>query len=114
MAHEARAKAYVVKKKRERTVRRELVRASDKLAEARIKLAALEPGGAPDRPLIVDSASQIEGRAASLPCLRCESTTKVHEHRALHGSAGTIRELELACPRCGTRRLVYYQVATLN
>ena len=45
--------------KRSRTERREREREAKKLAEARVKLAALEPGGAPDRPVEVTSASGV-------------------------------------------------------
>jgi hypothetical protein len=104
-----------MKKKRDRTHRRELSREQDKLTEARIKLAALEVGGSPERPAQVDSASQIEGRAETLGCLRCETPMKIREHRALHHVTGTLREVELSCPRCGARRLTYYRVGpTLN
>lgn len=104
-----------MKKKRERTLRRELSREQEKLAEARIKLAALEVGGSPERAEPVDSASQVEGRAEALACLRCETPMKVREHRALHHPTGTLREIELGCPRCGARRLHYYRVGpTLN
>ena len=40
-------------KKRPRTARREIDRAEEKLAEARTKLARLEPGGSPARPIRV-------------------------------------------------------------
>ena len=96
-------------------MRRELARRSDKLTEARAKLAALEPGGASARPEPVDSASQIEGRAEALTCLRCDAPLKVKEHRAITDPrAGSVRELELLCPRCGTPRTHYYQVHALH
>jgi len=104
-----------VKKKRERTSRREAARDQDKLAEARGKLAALEVGGSPERPDEVDSASQIEGRAEMLTCHRCEHALKVQEHRALHHHAsGSVRELALICPQCGAKRRAYYRVRALN
>ena len=103
----------MTKKKRTRTVQRELVRTNDKLAEARAKLAALEPGGSAERPEIVDSASQIEIRAQALTCHRCEARSKVREHRVVHTSAGPIREVELACPRCASVRLHYYRVGPI-
>lgn len=98
-------------KKRERTLRRELERSHEKLAHARQKLAALEPGGSPERPAAVESASQIEGRAEQLECLRCGGALKVKEHRAIvHPRAGSLREIELRCPACGKARLAYFRV----
>lgn len=104
-----------MKKKRERTARRENERDLDKLTDARMKLAALEVGGAPERPMDVDSASQIEGRAEALLCFRCEHPLKIEEHRALHHpSSGSVRELALRCPTCGTKRNAYYRVRAAN
>ncbi len=96
-------------------MRREASRDLDALAEARRKLAALEVGGSPERATELDSASQIEGRAEALTCFRCEHSLKLLEHRALHHpSAGSVRELSLACPQCGTRRVAYFRVRAAN
>lgn len=101
-------------KKRERTKRREALRDLEKLAEAREKLAALEPGGAPERPIEVSSASQVEVRATALPCLRCDGALRLVEHRSLvHPRAGALREVELSCRVCGARRLVWLRVGPL-
>lgn len=101
-------------KKRERTKRREVLRGLDKLAGVREKLAALEPGGSPERPLEVESASQVEVRAAALPCLRCESALRIGEHRStVHPRAGALREVELACRACGAKRTVWLRVGPL-
>lgn len=100
--------------KRERTKRREVMRGLEKLADARTKLAALEPGGTPERPLEVDAASQIEGRAESMACLRCEGELRVFEHRSIvHPKVGGLREVELACKACGQHRTVWYRVGRL-
>ena len=93
--------------KRPRTVRRELERDLAKLADAKEKLARLEPGGDPARPIEVPSASVIELRAESHRCARCDGELRVHEHRAGHGT----REVELRCKACGTRRVLWFRVA---
>ena len=59
-------------KKRPRTERRERERALDKLARDREKLARLELGGSAERPIELESASQVEPHARSLRCTRCE------------------------------------------
>ena len=70
-------------KKRERSKRREVMRDLEKLAATREKLAALEPGGGPERPLEVSSASQVEVRATGLACLRCDGALRLVEHRSV-------------------------------
>lgn len=103
-----------MKPKRSRTVRREQDREVEKLIEAREKLAKLEVGGTLQRPIEVQTASVIETRAVSFPCLRCEGALRVHEHRAisaghdLRGHGG--REVELACKACGAHRTLYFRV----
>ncbi|GAB4215462.1 MAG: hypothetical protein OHK0013_41070 [Sandaracinaceae bacterium] len=96
--------------KRPRTARREAERALQKLADARAKLARMQPGGDPARPIEVVSASVIESRAESLPCARCEGALRVHEHRVASGPCGTLREVELRCKRCGTPRVLWFRV----
>jgi hypothetical protein len=107
-----------VAKKRARTERREAERAAVKLVQARMKLASIELGGAPDRPIEAMSASTVELRAASLPCLGCDAeSTRVDEHAAVTvpDSSGTPRYLRVVrvhCPRCGVRRDVYFRITT--
>lgn len=99
-------------KKRDRTVRREAERDARKLADAKEKLAALEQGGAPDRPIRVDSASQIELRVESMRCARCEGELRVHEHVARVVLGHSLRMVDARCKRCGTRREVWLVIAS--
>ncbi len=101
----------VPKKPRARTERRAQERAQEKLARDRAKLALLEPGGAPERPLVVESASQVEVHARSLPCTRCESDVRVESHEARTVGDARLRLARLLCPRCGTRRDVWFRLA---
>lgn len=105
--------------KRARTARREGERDAEKLARARMKLAALEAGGGPDRPIEVRSASIIEPHASSLPCPACEApNVRVEEHVAvtLPGGEGDaarrLRVVKARCPKCGTRRDVFFRIGT--
>lgn len=95
-------------KKRPRTERREAERSASKLADARERLAKLEPGGTIELPITVPTASVIETRAVSLRCLRCEGELKVDEHVVVRGSG--VRDVRLACRACGTRRSVYFKI----
>jgi DNA-directed RNA polymerase subunit M/transcription elongation factor TFIIS len=83
-------------------------------------LAALEPGGAPDRPIEVTSASTIEPHATSMICAACgNSGVRVEEHVALtieatdREPARRLRVVHVLCPRCGTRRGVYFRIGTV-
>ncbi|MDB4943106.1 MAG: hypothetical protein JWP97_2640 [Labilithrix sp.] len=105
--------------KRERTERREAERQALKMAKARMKLAALEAGGGPDRPIEVTSASIIEPHASSMHCASCDNPgVRVEEHvaetlRAAEGEPERrLRVVHVRCPRCGTRRPVYFRIGT--
>lgn len=98
--------------KRARTERRKMERDAVKLAQTRMKLASLEPGGAPDRPIEVTSASVVEVHASSLPCAACgASGVRVEEHVAVTIDERPLRIARLICPRCGVRRDVYFRIA---
>jgi len=100
--------------KRARTERREAARAATKLANARLKLATLEPGGGPDRPIEVSSASTVEPHAASMPCGACGATgVRVDEHVAVTVGDARLRVARVQCPRCGVRRDVYFRIGTV-
>ena len=106
--------------KRARTERREAARDAAKLARTRLKLAALEPGGAPDRPIEVTSASIIEPHASSMPCAACGAQgLRVEEHVAVTlGGEGSeperrLRVVHVVCQRCGTRREVFFRIGTV-
>ena len=62
---------------RSRTQRRRAERAAVKDAARRLKLASLEPGGTGERPISVASASVIEPRASSQPCVVCGESVRV-------------------------------------
>ncbi len=101
--------------KRPRTERREAARAAEKLASQRQKLATLEPGGAPDRPLEVATASVIETHAKSFACLRCgELGGRIEDHDAREIDGRRLRVVRTACPQCGAARLTYFRIAESN
>lgn len=110
----ARSRRYDVRpmsKKRPRTERRERERALEKLARDRARLAALEPGGSAERPIELESASQVEPHARSLRCTRCEAEMRVEEHVARTVGEHRLRLARLVCPRCGTRREAWFCLA---
>ncbi len=113
----AMSKKRAARPKSKRTERREAERDAVKLAEARIRLASLEAGGSPERPIEVTSASIVEPHAASLGCAACGGTTRLEEHAAvtLPDSSGVPRSLRVArtrCTRCGVQRQIYFRLGT--
>jgi hypothetical protein len=105
-------------RKSARSIRREVARAATKLAKSRLTLASIEPGGAPERPIEVASASVVEAHARGLPCAACAALgVRVEEHSAVafDDTAGRPRVLRAArvyCPQCGLRRDVYFRIGS--
>ena len=96
-----------------RTVRRLLERDAKKLAKNRERLAVLETGGAPERPIEVESASVIEVGAKAIPCARCEGPLRLEEHAAMMFQGRSLRVVRLSCQRCGGNREVYFRIVSV-
>ncbi len=94
-------------KPRARTQRRVEERDARRLVRDRERLAALERGGAAERPIEVPSAAVIEVRARSLPCVQCEGEYDVGEHR----SEGGLRVVAVRCRRCHVGRDLWFRIA---
>jgi hypothetical protein len=97
-----------VKKKRPRTLRRRVERATEKLEDAREKLARVSVGGSTVRPIEVASAAVIEPEAIALGCARCEGEVKLEDHDAVEG----LRRVRTRCKRCGHVREVWLRIAS--
>ena len=83
---------------RARTLRRNLARAADKLGDQRERLAALEAGGSPERPLEVVSSAVIEVRALRDRCLRCDGRGVLVADRGRTRAASGQGELRVLRP----------------
>jgi hypothetical protein len=94
-----------------RTARRAEARAADKHARDRERLAALEPGGDPSRPIVVESASQVDPHALALACVRCGGPNRLEEHAAVTADGGRLRVARLRCAQCGCQRAVWFRIA---
>jgi hypothetical protein len=94
-----------------RTARRSRQRDADKLTRDRVRLAYLEPGGDRARPIEVESASQVEPHALALTCLACDAPNRLEEHAAVVIEGDRLRVARLLCPRCGTRRELWFRIA---
>jgi hypothetical protein len=93
-----------------RASRRQDDRDTQKLMRDRTRLAAMEKGGAPDRPIRVTSASEVEIAARGAPCIQCGGIVRVDEHLAQTIGAERLRVAHVSCPACGTKRVIYYRI----
>jgi hypothetical protein len=101
---------------RPRSERREQARARLKLGRDREKLARLEAGGAPERPAVVESASQIEPHALAQSCFFCidgggAGSLRLDEHAALEHDGERLRIVRMHCAQCGARREMWFRIA---
>jgi ribosomal protein S27AE len=78
------------------------------MVRERERLARLEPGGAPDRPIALVSASLVEVRARSMPCPICGSEVRVADHTAETLEGQALRLAHTRCPSCGYEGIVYF------
>ncbi|WP_394835250.1 hypothetical protein LVJ94_53005 [Pendulispora rubella] len=100
--------------KRSRTERRARERTTAKLVRDKWKIATFEPGGAPERPVVVVSASVVEAHARALPCALCGASVRVDEHTAEEHDGHRLRVARVTCMQCGASRPLYYQIAQPN
>jgi hypothetical protein len=97
----------LAKNKRPRTERRQAERALRKDVGARQKLVVAGPGGARDRPLVVSSASVIDGRARSIPCIQCGGQLDLLQHTA---ESSALRLVKLICRLCHAPREIWFRI----
>ena len=76
------------------------------------RLARLQPGGTPERPIAIESPSQVEVIASAAPCPLCAAVLRVVEHAAETVDGVRLRVARLACTRCGVPRTLYFRLAT--
>jgi uncharacterized protein with PIN domain len=99
------------RKVRQRTERRELERDLRKLVRDKERLAVLEAGGSPERPLEVPTSSVIEIRAQATRCVQCDGELALQEHAvAMHGGE-PLRVTHMICRRCHVKRSFWWRIA---
>jgi hypothetical protein len=99
----------VTRKRPGRTERRAQERAARQLVRDREKLAALEPGGSPERPIAVGSAAVVEVRVRALACPQCAGQYRVVDHQA--PSSG-LRKVTATCTVCGVTRDLWFRLVS--
>jgi hypothetical protein len=93
-----------------RAERRAQDRAAEKFTRDLDRIARLEPGATPERPIALDSASQVEIAARSIPCPRCRGEVRVEDHAAEVVGGARLRIARVACAACGARRALYFRL----
>lgn len=72
------------------------------------RLARLETGGSPERPIVIDSPARVEIIAQAKPCPLCAGSLHVEEHAAAVSAGVRLRIARVACTQCRTRRSFYF------
>lgn len=95
---------------RPRAARRAAAQANRRAVDRVQKLGTQLPGGAPERPLRVTSASVVEVRARATRCLVCDGELVLRAHVSESDGPGDLRRVELACRACGRVRHLWFLV----
>lgn len=95
---------------RARTARRAAAQANRRAVERVEKLGTQLPGGAPEQPLRVTSASVIEVRARAARCLVCDGELQLRAHLSESDRPGDLRRVDLICRTCGRPRSLWFRV----
>jgi hypothetical protein len=74
-------------------------------------LAGQLPGGSPEQPIDVASASVVEGKARATPCVQCGGDLELRGDRATSTTRGLVREIALVCRRCHAPRTLWFRIA---
>ena len=74
------------------------------------RLARLQPGGTPERPLPIESPAQVDVIAAATPCPLCGGTLRLAEHAAETLAGVRLRVAHLTCTRCRAPRALYFRL----
>jgi len=93
-----------------RTLGRARDRAHEELVGDLERLARRAPGGAPDRPIVVEAPTQVEPMAEAMPCPLCDGAMHVVEHAAETHDGTRLRVAHLRCASCGVARALYFRL----
>ncbi len=104
------------RKPRPRVGRRAAERDAKKLADNLERLALLEPGGSPDSPIELASASQVDVHARDARCVVCGGLVRLEDHTAETLRDVRLRVAHVQCQVCGRKRKIFFKLVstTLN
>jgi hypothetical protein len=91
--------------------RRALERELRKDVRERERLVLLAPGGAPDRPIPLESPAVVEPVARSIPCHQCGGELGVDEHGVDEHQGELLRLVRTTCRRCHARRAIWFRLS---
>jgi len=91
------------RREEERALRKQVRRAEARAGEL--------PGGAPELPIDVASASVVEGKARATPCIQCGGDLELRGDRATSTARGLLRELAVRCRVCHAPRTLWFRIA---
>lgn len=104
--------------KRDRGSRRAASRSAEKdaakLRRDAERLFTLEPGGSPERPIVIGSPAQVEITAAERRCPLHDAPMRVVDHVAATVAGSRLRVAHVRCPQCDEPyavRRVFFQLA---
>jgi len=78
------------------------------------RLARLAPGGAPDRPIAVDTPPLVDVMAVARPCPLCGGSLRLLEHGAETITGVRLRVARVTCTACGIARAIYFKLAAVS
>lgn len=104
----------MAKPKRARSERRAADGEVRKFREGAKKLYEAEPGGAPDRPVTLSAASQVEPDAEAVRCPYCRAGVRVLAHEAVEHQGRRLRKVALECRACHAGWTRFYTLALQN
>ncbi len=94
-----------------RALARARARAHEELVRDLERLARLAPGGAPDRPLAIESPAQVEPIADAQRCPLCQGTLQLDEHAVEEVDGVLLRVARVTCTSCGVERRLWFRLA---
>jgi hypothetical protein len=100
------------KKRSPRAERRAVERDARKDVQLRARMLQLSPGGAPERPIEVGTASLVEPTARALRCALCDGALQLDEHAAETRDGIALRVAKMRCVRCGAPREVWFRIVS--
>ncbi|HZR83778.1 MAG TPA: hypothetical protein VFD92_21965 [Candidatus Binatia bacterium] len=88
--------------------------AARRSARDRERLARLAEGGTPERPITIESASQVEVVAESMRCPLCDGGLRVLAHEAQVVDGARRRAARVVCRACGSTRAIWFALAGVS
>jgi len=74
------------------------------------RLARLAPGGAPDRPIEVDTPAVVDVMAEARRCPLCDGPLHLVQHTAETIDGERLRVAHVKCASCGVPRAIYFRL----